>query len=385
MSDRAHIGLDNPAFRGRLRQPQGLAQSLRVSSAARPSARYYQQSISAPQNKPKPTVTTPSVPASVAVPVAVHSSVPVAVAAPRSLEQRRHRSPAFGKTYDNSFIQSKQQHQSAPAAARQPQRSQVLSRQTLYEQATASQAHGIPKKRTLFHPGIRLRGYTKLQYSLVTMSVLIFAIGIGVSVMTLQTNKLTTSKVAALAKQSTNAPATSDAAGAAGAGTPPSTVRPSAASISNYAVGPNMPRYLNIPKYNVHARVLSLGILTSGALATPNNVYDTGWYNQSSLPGQPGAMLFDGHVSSWTTNGVFYHLKDLVGGDVVQVVRGDGTTFDYKVVKNHFFDHNDVDMKSSVLPVYADKPGLNLITCSGDVIRGTNEFQKRVIVYAAQL
>jgi hypothetical protein len=42
-------------------------------------------------------------------------------------------------------------------------------------------------------------------------------------------------------------------------------------------------------------------------------------------------------------------------------------------------------MQSAVTPIYADKPGLNLITCTGDVIKGTNEFSQRVIVYTEQL
>ncbi len=146
-----------------------------------------------------------------------------------------------------------------------------------------------------------------------------------------------------------------------------------------------MPRYLNIPKLGVHARVLSLGILNNGALATPHNVFDVGWYNESSLPGQPGAMLFDGHVSSWTSHGVFYGIKKLVGGDIVQVVRGDGTTFSYKVVKSQTFDHDNVDMNSAIKPVDPTKPGLNLITCTGDVIKGTNEFNQRVLVYTEQM
>lgn len=425
MSDRTHIGLDNPAFRGRLRQPQGSAQLPRLSSV-RPSARYYNEFTSAAVGNPKPISSPPQdiatsttlqiaspspvataqrVPA-VAVskpaftPLAVQNSaepsqaaVPIAVAAePKSLAQRRHRSPAFGKN-PATRVPVTQQPKPLPFDVHKPQRSQVLSRHTLYEQTLQSEpeiqtpienalAVKSRKKRALFHPHLRLKGYTKLQYGLVTMAVVVFAVGIGVSVMTLQTNKLTTQKVAAIAKQSTKTSATS-APGAAAPGTPPSTIPPSARAVSSYAVGPNMPKYLNIPKFGVHARVLSLSILNSGALATPNNVFDTGWYNESSLPGQPGAMLFDGHVSSWTTKGVFYHIKDLVGGDVIQVVRGDDTVFNYQVVKNQFFDHDDVDMQSSVEPVYKDKPGLNLITCTGDVIKGSNEFNERVIVYAS--
>jgi len=273
--------------------------------------------------------------------------------------------------------------------AHQPQRSAVLLRQPFF---ATPEVEPEAKKFSVRHP---LKGYTKAQLALVSMAVTVFVVGLGVSAMTLSTNHLANAKVAALAKAAVDQPATTDSTGAtasvAGAHatattttTPPSTARPSTAVISNYAVGPTLPRYLDIPKLGVHARVLSLGILNSGALATPNNVFDVGWYNESSLPGQPGATLIDGHVSSWTSHGVFYGIKTLAAGDLIQVERGDGQVMSYKVVRSQVYDHNDVDMQSAVTPVDPTKPGLNLITCTGDVIPGTNEFNERVLVYATQ-
>ena len=165
----------------------------------------------------------------------------------------------------------------------------------------------------------------------------------------------------------------------------PSTIKPSSNSISNYYVAPDHPRYLNIPKLNVHARVLSVGVTSSGALGTPNNVFDTAWYNESSEPGQPGAVLIDGHVSSWTSNGVFYGLKDLKPGDILQIVRGDGKLFNYKVVKTVIFSSNKVNMMEALSSVNPNVPGLNLMSCTGDVIPGTNEFNQRILVLSTQI
>jgi sortase (surface protein transpeptidase) len=123
----------------------------------------------------------------------------------------------------------------------------------------------------------------------------------------------------------------------------------------------------------------------TGALETPANVYDTAWFNQSALPGQPGAMLIDGHVSSWTTHGVFYGLKTLVAGDTIEVQRGDGTDFMYKVVRTQVYSAFSVDMKAALAPIVAGRSGLNLITCTGEVIPGTNEFNQRVMVFAEQI
>jgi hypothetical protein len=165
----------------------------------------------------------------------------------------------------------------------------------------------------------------------------------------------------------------------------PSTVKPAVAAVASYTVAPDMPRYIDIPKLGVHARVLPVGVTSSGALGTPDNVYDTDWFNQSAKPGQPGAMLIDGHVSSWTTNGVFYGIKTLVAGDTVQVERGDGVVFTYKVIKSQIYSANDVNMTAALTPIVAGHPGLNLITCTGDVIQGTNEFNERVVVFTEQV
>lgn len=219
--------------------------------------------------------------------------------------------------------------------------------------------------------------YSKPQLILLGMACLIFLLGIAASVQAFRVNHHAATQAVALAKKS----ASSNGSG----GTAPSTTKPSSAAVASYAVAPNLPRYLDIPSLGVHSRVLSLGILSNGALATPNNIYDVGWYNESSLPGQTGAMLIDGHVSSWTSKGVFYSIKNLKPGDMIQIQRGDGAIFKYQVVKSQVYPSGKVNMQSAITPVVASKPGLNLITCTGDVIRGTNNFNERIIVYAAQV
>jgi hypothetical protein len=38
-------------------------------------------------------------------------------------------------------------------------------------------------------------------------------------------------------------------------------------------------------------------------------------------------------------------------------------------------------MAAALSPINPAKPGLNLITCSGQVVKGTNEFNKRTVVF----
>jgi sortase (surface protein transpeptidase) len=142
-----------------------------------------------------------------------------------------------------------------------------------------------------------------------------------------------------------------------------------------------MPRYLNIPRLGVHARILSLGILNNGELATPGNIYDVGWYNESSSPGQTGAMMVEGYAASGMAEGVFYDLGKLKAGDQVQVVRGDGSIFSYRVVRSQSLG-GSADMNAAMKPATADNPGLNLITITDRADTGSSQ---RVIVFTEQI
>ena len=51
----------------------------------------------------------------------------------------------------------------------------------------------------------------------------------------------------------------------------PTTEKPSEAAVRNYTVAPALARYLDIPKLNVHARVVPLGIKSDNTLKAPRN------------------------------------------------------------------------------------------------------------------
>lgn len=164
----------------------------------------------------------------------------------------------------------------------------------------------------------------------------------------------------------------------------PSSSKPSPKTVTSYTVPPTDPKYIAIPAIKIsQVRIINLGLDKTGAIATPDNIYDTGWYNQSSRPGQSGATFIYGHVSSWQTNGIFYNLKKLTPGDTVAVTRGDNKVFTYRVVSSKIYPADDVDMNTVLSPVEADRPGLNLMTCTGTVIKGTSEFTERLVVFTS--
>ncbi len=161
----------------------------------------------------------------------------------------------------------------------------------------------------------------------------------------------------------------------------PSSKKPPQAIINSYSVAPDLPKYISIPAINLSkARIIQLGLMKNNEIATPNNIYDAGWYNGSTKPGQNGAMFIYGHVSSWTADGVFYNLKKLQVGDKITITRGDNKKFTYQVVGSKIYDYKKVDMNRVLAPVKPGKPGLNLMTCTGQIIKGASGFNERLVV-----
>lgn len=225
-----------------------------------------------------------------------------------------------------------------------------------------------------------LKRYSEIQKTMFAMASLVFSLGLVAVFSTIITNWVASSTISAISKipvSEVSAPNNSLSV--------PGTTAPTPQEVRSYKVAPDMPRYLNVPSLGTHSRVLPLGVLQSGAVATPNNVFDVGWFSGSSKPGQPGAMLVDGHVASWTTRGAFYGIKNLVPGDRMTIQRGDGATFTYEVVRSQIYPDDQVDMQSALKPVNPKKPGLNLISCTGKIKPGTSEFDQRIVVYAQQL
>jgi sortase (surface protein transpeptidase) len=168
---------------------------------------------------------------------------------------------------------------------------------------------------------------------------------------------------------------------------PPEPSNPvSAQDKSSYTVPSDNPRYLTIEKLGVSARILPMGILGSGALDSPKTAWDVGWYNRSAKPGAAGALLIDGHVNdTQNTLGVFGQLHTLAQGDLMQVERGDGQAFTYKVVSSLQIAVNDVDMEKLMKPVTVGRSGLNLITCGGKYDPKGQTFSDRIVVFAEQV
>ncbi len=162
-------------------------------------------------------------------------------------------------------------------------------------------------------------------------------------------------------------------------------VPPSDTEVAEYTVAADRPRYLTIERLDVNkARILPMGINDKGELSTPNNIFDVGWYYNSSKPGKGGTLLIDGHNGGPHVQGVFKALPSLSEGDIIVIERGDGAIFKYSVVENisvPLSEANDY-MATAIKTPLSGKESVTLISCSGEWSQAQRTYLSRQFVRA---
>jgi len=213
------------------------------------------------------------------------------------------------------------------------------------------------------------------------MAVLLVVGGVVALLSSVHSNSLVTLQVQALSDKADKA--SDESTGQSTDGLPSEDKIPDAV-ISSYSVAPDVPRYISIPKIKISkTRILRMGLDSEGAIKTPRNVWDSGWYEGSSNPSEKvGSALIMGHVSGPTNGGIFYNLYRLTDGDDINVTQGDGTVYTYKVVAKEEVPADGLNMNNYLISKNVDKPGLTLMTCAGEFNPKTQTYDKRLAVFA---
>ena len=143
---------------------------------------------------------------------------------------------------------------------------------------------------------------------------------------------------------------------------------------------PNSPLVrLVIPKAKVDANVVTLGLDENGVMQSPGNAYDVAWYDFSAKPGAGGNAVFSGHVDYHNVGAaVFWNLRDLQPGDVIEVHLADGTVYNYSVNALNCIPVDGAPISQIVGPTNSEV--VTLITCCGTFNSSTHQYDKRLIV-----
>ncbi len=161
--------------------------------------------------------------------------------------------------------------------------------------------------------------------------------------------------------------------------------KPTETEVREYTVAADRPRYLTIPKLSIYnARVLAMGVDSDGALSTPRNIHDVGWYVDSGKPGAGKTLVIDGHNGGPRVHGVFKDLPNLNQGDIIIVERGDGIKFNYEVRENKqvALENANKEMATAMRSPVKGTESITLITCSGEWSQTKGTFLSRQFVYA---
>jgi sortase (surface protein transpeptidase) len=155
---------------------------------------------------------------------------------------------------------------------------------------------------------------------------------------------------------------------------------------NRYQVTPmahSVPVSVYIPHIKVRAEIISLGLTSSGAVGVPslNTPFLTSWYNRGPTPGSPGAAVIFGHVDSAAVGpAVFYHIGDLLPGDLVYVTLKDGRTALFRVYSAALY--SKAEFPDNTIYGYTSWPSLRLITCGGQFDSATGHYLSNTVVFA---
>jgi sortase (surface protein transpeptidase) len=142
----------------------------------------------------------------------------------------------------------------------------------------------------------------------------------------------------------------------------------------------SVPVRLLVPSLNIHPPVESLGIDRYGAMDTPNNIWDVGWYNPGPVPGAPGDAVIDGHAGYPGQPLIFGRLVKLQPGDQIVVVLADGSQQVFAV--DSVASYPVASLPPSMFEPYGP-PRLTLITCDGKFNDTNKTYASRLVVEAS--
>jgi LPXTG-site transpeptidase (sortase) family protein len=159
--------------------------------------------------------------------------------------------------------------------------------------------------------------------------------------------------------------------------TPGAIVRPLQSKTNDVKYG--LPVRLIIPKINVDAHILYMGVTAAGDMDVPADLENVGWYKYGPHPGDTGSAVIAGHLEGVKDLGVFIGLDKLQKGDDISILDDKGATTNFVVRESRAYPQ-----KERPSEIFHSDTGahLNLITCTGIWNNTTKRYSQRLVVFA---
>ena len=169
---------------------------------------------------------------------------------------------------------------------------------------------------------------------------------------------------------------------------PRATARPTATPKPAATPGPSLiaapPVRLLIPAIGVDAPISVKGLRPDAVMDVPDGPEDVAWYNFTARPGMGGNAVISGHLDYRNYGAaVFWRLKELHEGDIVEVRLADGSVLRYQVSLRLSYDARLAPVPEIVGPT--SKEVVTLITCGGTFDSGSRSYSQRLVVRAERI
>ncbi|MCL2444523.1 class F sortase [Candidatus Saccharibacteria bacterium] len=149
------------------------------------------------------------------------------------------------------------------------------------------------------------------------------------------------------------------------------------------SIQPNLPlapSAITIPGIGTVNGMLSLGINARGEVDVPSNIWQTAWFNGSSMPGTRGAAFVVGH-----TPGIFTGLRNLSMGQVISITMNNGAVINYRIQHIETVALGEVNMWRNLTTWNGAAEGLNLMTCAGHFVPALGTYSHRLSVFTVRI
>lgn len=148
---------------------------------------------------------------------------------------------------------------------------------------------------------------------------------------------------------------------------------------------PVLPVGLKLDSIGVDAPIVPTGVnQQTGQMAVPGNVRDVAWYEFGSRPGEEGSAVLAAHVDLARQGpGVFFNLREVDAGDIVEVSFSDGSVSVFRVEARTVYQKDQLPLDT--IFARAGAPVLTLITCGGGFSESSGSYDSNVVVYAVPI
>ncbi|MEM9037558.1 MAG: class F sortase [Actinomycetota bacterium] len=145
---------------------------------------------------------------------------------------------------------------------------------------------------------------------------------------------------------------------------------------------PAVPVSVRIGNLEIDAPVVPVGVEPDGLMEIPG-ASEVGWYRFGSTAGEAGSTVLAAHVDFNGREGVFFELRDLEVGAIVEVELDDETTRRYEVIDSTTY-LKEVLPLDDVFRRSGDEV-LTLITCGGAFDSVERSYEDNVVVLAVPI